>query len=466
MERKTFAFKVTDFDFEGRTVEGYAAAFMNRDQAGDIIHPGAFRKTLVERGGKVKFLWQHNPTEPLGKPLEIREDSRGLFIRAAVSNTTRGRDALALLKDEAIEGLSIGYDPIKGGVDYTKDEATGETTRNLRELKLWEFSIVTFPCNEEAQVMALKQDDAQVPSESKPAPDVTENTIRIRVRDPGDFDPKAFGDDGKFRTITIGDKDQGIQATIGKLEGEDSTTVQSYVFDKEKWTPARAQTWVDDHGKDFDPNATEKVLTEEDAPEIVPTEEGESFTCECIECGYTETSPTHCADLKCPKCGGQMRRAERPGPGQSSRDVDEEQKDENFDPDAETKAGRVLSAGNARAIIPGIVALVEFLEGAGYDVPGFERTPAPIEPPEEEGKSIDTGTETSDTAPAAEEPQDANQDQQEDDEKRAGPSDEAPTPDDEGAGPPEDETPTQQVDPKLALIRIAQTRLELDLLEV
>jgi len=40
------------------------------------------------------------------------------------------------------------------------------------------------------------------------------------------------------------------------------------------------------------------------------------YNCECIKCGYQEKSDKHCASLKCPKCGGQMRRKERPGPGQ------------------------------------------------------------------------------------------------------------------------------------------------------
>jgi len=44
----------------------------------------------------------------------------------------------------------------------------------------------------------------------------------------------------------------------------------------------------------------------------------ESFDCECIDCGHGLTSETHCKDLKCPECGGQMRRKERPGPGQKS----------------------------------------------------------------------------------------------------------------------------------------------------
>lgn len=79
--------------------------------------------------------------------------------------------------------------------------------------------------------------------EGKPAPDVTENTIRIRVRPSGDFQ------EGTFRTINIGAKDNGIQAVIGRLKGEETTTIQSYIFDKEKWTVARARAWVKEHGE-------------------------------------------------------------------------------------------------------------------------------------------------------------------------------------------------------------------------
>jgi len=157
-EYKTFDFTVKDFDFEGRTVEGYAAAFGNVDLGQDLIHEGAFAKTLLERGNKVKFLWQHDQHEPLGRPIEMHEDSAGLFVKAIISDTARGRDALALLRDEAISGLSIGYDAIPGGTDYSKSD-DGETVRNLRELRLWEFSLVSMPMNEAATVTALKTEE-------------------------------------------------------------------------------------------------------------------------------------------------------------------------------------------------------------------------------------------------------------------------------------------------------------------
>jgi len=42
----------------------------------------------------------------------------------------------------------------------------------------------------------------------------------------------------------------------------------------------------------------------------------ETYQCECIECGHQMESEEHCVDIKCPECGGTMRRVERPGRGQ------------------------------------------------------------------------------------------------------------------------------------------------------
>lgn len=164
MDRKTFSLKITSLDGEGRTVEGYANVFGNLDAVGDIVHPGAFVKTLNERGGKIKFLWQHDLSEPLGRMVEMHEDAYGLAFKAVISDTARGRDALALLKDGAVDSFSIGYDSIKGATDYTKDPDTGATVRNLREVKLYEVSLVTLAANELATMTGLKE----APTEGKP----------------------------------------------------------------------------------------------------------------------------------------------------------------------------------------------------------------------------------------------------------------------------------------------------------
>ena len=64
---------------------------------------------------------------------------------------------------------------------------------------------------------------------------------------------------------------------------------------------------------------------DEDANLII-YQKAEKYNCECIKCGYKMTSDKHCNEIKCPECGGQMRRVERPGPGQSHIEKSKERK--------------------------------------------------------------------------------------------------------------------------------------------
>ena len=71
-----------------------------------------------------------------------------------------------------------------------------------------------------------------------PKVDVGPNFIRVRIRNPGDFQ------EGSFRVINI-DQNRGIRATIGRLKGKTTTTTQGFIFDKKKgWTAASALAWV------------------------------------------------------------------------------------------------------------------------------------------------------------------------------------------------------------------------------
>lgn len=71
--------------------------------------------------------------------------------------------------------------------------------------------------------------------------DETEDSIRIRQRNPGDFEPNSF------RTIKLPGA-KGIKAVIGKLKGKTSTTIQTYIFDKKVWTVDKAKVWVKERG--------------------------------------------------------------------------------------------------------------------------------------------------------------------------------------------------------------------------
>lgn len=149
MELKTVP---TEFKITAKgEVEGYAAHFHNRDSYGDIIQPGAFTRTLAsDHSRRVKVLWQHDSSEPIGKPLEMREDERGLFVKAKIAPTARGRDALVLFDAEIIDEMSIGYDALVDEYDNEKN------ARLLQEVKLWEFSPVTWAANELARITAVK----------------------------------------------------------------------------------------------------------------------------------------------------------------------------------------------------------------------------------------------------------------------------------------------------------------------
>ena len=149
MEIKSFKME-SNVSLKERTFEGYASTF-DLDQVDDIIHKGAFQKSINESfpSGKIKVLWQHQ--DPIGLPLEMTEDSKGLFVRAKVSKTRLGDEALELMSDRVVDRMSIGF-----SIPQNKSEFDEKGTRHIREIKLFEFSPVTFPANESALITGVK----------------------------------------------------------------------------------------------------------------------------------------------------------------------------------------------------------------------------------------------------------------------------------------------------------------------
>ena len=145
MDKKAISFKSEDI--EGRVFSGYASTY-DLDQGGDVIERGAFAKTISERGNDIKVLWNHDA--PIGKPLVMREDAKGLYVEAKISNTALGNEVLELMRDGVIDQMSIGYSVPQGKAEYK------DGVRYIKELKLYEFSAVTFPMNEAARITGLK----------------------------------------------------------------------------------------------------------------------------------------------------------------------------------------------------------------------------------------------------------------------------------------------------------------------
>lgn len=129
---------------------GYASVFNEPDRGGDVVRPGAFAGAVASGARNIPLLWQHDAKRPIGRVEKIEEDARGLRVIGQLSTTAAGRDAAALLKDGAIDGLSFGYRVRKAA------RAAARGGRILSDLDLIEVSLVTFPMQPLARVHAVE----------------------------------------------------------------------------------------------------------------------------------------------------------------------------------------------------------------------------------------------------------------------------------------------------------------------
>lgn len=134
--------------------KGYASVFGALDSYRDIVMPGAFAKSLAKKAAenrKVPILWQHNSREPIGVHTLLQEDNHGLYIEGQLTRgVQRADEAYLLLKAGALDGISIGYNPVDGGYDKSRN------ANLLKEVDLWENSLVTFPALDIARVTDVK----------------------------------------------------------------------------------------------------------------------------------------------------------------------------------------------------------------------------------------------------------------------------------------------------------------------
>ena len=154
MKRRQFGFEVKSLDETG-AFAGYGSVFGNADFYRDVVMPGAFQDSLAQwqdQKALPPILWQHNSDQPIGPFTKMAEDGKGLAVEGQllVKDVKKAREAYALLKANAIRGMSIGYNPLE-------EEYDAKTNVNrLLKVDLWEVSIVTFPANTDATVSQIK----------------------------------------------------------------------------------------------------------------------------------------------------------------------------------------------------------------------------------------------------------------------------------------------------------------------
>jgi len=159
-------------------VEGYAAVFGNEDSYNDIIVAGAFTKTIAGKEGKrIKLCLQHDMEDIVGKIVELKEDEKGLWFKAKISNTTMGKDLSILIEDDAINEISIGYQSIVWEVDEVRN------VRLLKEVKLYEISFVSRAANQLAIIQATEiKEEKQTPKEPDYENMPNDDLIRMRQK--------------------------------------------------------------------------------------------------------------------------------------------------------------------------------------------------------------------------------------------------------------------------------------------
>lgn len=141
-------------------LEGYASTFGNVDLQGDVIAKGAFAMT-IKAAKSERRMWplladhRASTASVLGSITDAREDRRGLRIRAEFSSAPSAQDVRVKMLEGHIDRMSIGYEPLAW--EFVQDKDTSERVRVLKEIKLWEVSVVVFPANPEAVVSTVKE---------------------------------------------------------------------------------------------------------------------------------------------------------------------------------------------------------------------------------------------------------------------------------------------------------------------
>jgi uncharacterized protein len=136
-------------------IRGYAAVFntLSSPLGGfrEKIAPGAFRNAVVR--DDVRALVDHDPSKIVGRTkngtLLLREDNRGLYCEISPADTSVGRDLVESIRRGDLDQMSFRFQVVSD--NWSKDQS-GEPIRELREVSLFDVSVVAYPAYEETSV--------------------------------------------------------------------------------------------------------------------------------------------------------------------------------------------------------------------------------------------------------------------------------------------------------------------------
>ncbi len=129
-------------------VEGYFARWGQVDSHNTRFQRGCFAKSIKERMNKIVVRNSHG--NPIGKPLEIREDDKGAFFSGQISlGVQEAREAFELVRDEVVTGLSFGFQNVN-------DKIESDGIRTFTEVKLLEISPTWLPSGDDSRITDVR----------------------------------------------------------------------------------------------------------------------------------------------------------------------------------------------------------------------------------------------------------------------------------------------------------------------
>lgn len=163
------------------TIEGYLSVYNAVDALKDTVFPGAFDKSLDASEVFPAFINHDHKSVPVGS-LVAKSDDHGLFVTVSINpDHVMGKTVYTAAKRGDITGLSMGY--MATGFDKKS-----EGGRNLTEIDLKEGSLVTFPCETQARIVAVKSEDLHALADHAP------QDFEHFLREAGGFSKKAATD--------------------------------------------------------------------------------------------------------------------------------------------------------------------------------------------------------------------------------------------------------------------------------
>lgn len=138
------------------TIEGYAST-KDKDRGNDIVEPKAFENALATYMTNPIVLLQHKHDKPIGTVTDARVDSKGLYIKANITQDIDG--VMSAIKNGVLRTFSIGYGLKEGDYEineFIDDNGNADYTTTIKNLELYEISVVSVPMNAYALMKSIE----------------------------------------------------------------------------------------------------------------------------------------------------------------------------------------------------------------------------------------------------------------------------------------------------------------------